>query len=145
MAAAWPRAARRHVHGFNGAAGMIPDDIHRFILTSVPSIPYLEAALLLRRESAEQWSAKRVSEALYISHARAAELLSALASAGVVAPASDPDLYRYAPRDATLGHTLDRLAEIYRTDMIGVTQLVHDTTQRSAQRLADAFKLRKDG
>ncbi len=35
----------------------IPDDLRRFILTSVPSVPYLEAILLLQRERGTAWTA----------------------------------------------------------------------------------------
>ena len=123
---------------------MISDDIRRFVLTSVPSIPYLEAMLLFKRDRSVAWSAKRVSQALYISENAAAALLDALASAGVISAGTDGSLFRYSPRDATLDASLNGLEQAYRTDMIGVTRLVHDATQRSARRLADAFKIRKD-
>ncbi len=124
---------------------MISDDVRRFVLTSVPSIPYLEAILLFKRDRSVEWSAKRVSQALYISETAGAALVDALASAGVIVAASDASLFRYSPRDTALDEALSALEQAYRTDMIGVTRLVHDATQRSAQRLADAFRIRKDG
>jgi hypothetical protein len=39
---------------------------------------------------------------------------------------------------------LDRLAALYSSDTVGITQLVHDATQRSAHRFASAFNIRKD-
>jgi hypothetical protein len=108
---------------------MIPDDIRRFVLTSIPSIPYLEAALLFRRDPTSEWSARSVSRALYISEATDAELIQAPLSAAIITARGDPSLFQCSPRDATLDQLLGRLAEIYRTDMIGVTQLVHDATR----------------
>ena len=40
----------------------IPDDVRRFILTSVPSVPYLEAMLLLRGEPQAAWDASALGE-----------------------------------------------------------------------------------
>jgi hypothetical protein len=39
---------------------------------------------------------------------------------------------------------LDQVVIAYRTEMIGMTHLIHDRTQKSAQRFADAFRLKKD-
>jgi Mn-dependent DtxR family transcriptional regulator len=127
-----------------GVGTMIPDAIRRFVLTSVPSIPYLEAALLLRRDEAATWDASSVAKALYVTPPRAAELLRELAGAGVAAFDPERQTYRYAPRDDTLAAMLVQLAGLYRSDTIAVTQLVHDTTQRSAYRFANAFNIRKD-
>ena len=124
---------------------MIPDDIRRFVLTSIPSIPYLEAALLLRRDEVTQWDAFNVAKALYVAPPRAAELLRELAAAGVATFDAGQQTYSYAPRDDMLAGMLDQLAELYRSDTIAITHLVHDTTQRSAHRFANAFNIRKDG
>jgi len=123
---------------------MIPDDVRRFVLTSIPSIPYLEAALTLRREAATQWDAFSMARALYIAPPRAAELLRDLAGAGVALFDPQRQTYSYAPRDEQLAGMMDRLAELHRSDIIGITQLVHDATQRSAHRFASAFNIRKD-
>jgi hypothetical protein len=123
---------------------MISEDTRRFVLTSIPSIPYLEAILLFKRDRSAEWSAKRLGQALYIPESAASALVQALASAGVITGATDASLFHYSPRDATLDGALNALEEAYRADMIGVTRLVHDATQRSAQRLADAFRIRKD-
>lgn len=124
---------------------MIPDDIRRFVLTSIPSIPYLEAALTLRRDPGTPWDAFGMARVLYLPPPRAAELLRDLTGAGVAQFDPQDQTYRYAPRDEPLAAMLDRLAELYRNDIIGITQLVHDATQRSAHRFASAFNIRKDG
>jgi hypothetical protein len=123
---------------------MIPDDIRRFVLTSVPSIPYLEAALLLRRDRTTFWDPFSVAKALYVAPPRAAELLRDLAGAGVAEFQPQQQTYRYAPRDGMLDSMLSQLAELYRVETVAVAQLVHDTTQRSAHQFANAFNIRKD-
>jgi DNA-binding transcriptional regulator LsrR (DeoR family) len=123
---------------------MIPDDVRRFIVTGVPSVPYLEAVLWLRERATQGHTVEEIAAALYIGERRAQELLSQARAAGIVA--GDPEnsgafIYRPAPE---LAAVVDRLAETYRVDVVGVARIIHDSTQRSAQRFADAFKLRKD-
>jgi hypothetical protein len=124
---------------------VISDEVRRFVLTSIPSVPYLEAALLFRAQPAQERSAVEVARALYLDERSVAPLLEALCEAGIVrrAPAGDVR-YRYAPRDEALAQALDRLAQAYADDLVGVTTLIHDATQKKALRFADAFRLRKD-
>jgi hypothetical protein len=123
----------------------IPDDVRRFVLSSVPSVPYLEAALLLHAQPGQERSAAEVAARLYVTDRTAAELLRALCQAGLAECTATPeDRYRYAPKDAVLAATIDALARVHAENLIGVTQLIHDAMQKSAQRFADAFRLRKD-
>lgn len=124
----------------------IPDDIRRFVLTSIPSVPYLEAALLLRGDRMRQYTATEVAAHLYMAERPAVELLEGLCAAGMAQCSADDETrrYRYAPRSEALARSMDALAACYATNLLGVTTLIHDATQKSAQRFADAFKLRKD-
>lgn len=123
----------------------IPDDIRRFVLTSIPSVPYLEAALLLRGEQSRDWTAGELASRLYVTGSAAAELLGALQAGGVVrmVEAASPS-YRYSPRDEALARSMDALSVCYRENLFGVTTLIHDAIQKNAVRFADAFKIRKD-
>ena len=120
----------------------IPDDVRRFVLISIPSIPYLEAVLLFRREAPRRRTATQLAVDLYVSERAADELLAAMMAAGVLDRIGTE--FGYAPRDAALAQALDRLAAAYADDLIGITNLVHDVTQKSARRFAEAFRLRKD-
>ena len=120
----------------------IPNDVRRFVLTSVPSVPYLEAALLMRGVAHRSWSVAELAASLYVSERTAAELVDALAEGGIAR--LEASRYRFEPRDEALGASLDRLADCYAADLVGVSNLIHDATQKSASRFAAAFKLRKD-
>lgn len=128
---------------------LVPDDVRRFVITSVPSVPYLEAALLFHARPTERLGTADVARALYVSERSAGELLQLLRQGGLIAPAEaerpeSPAAFRYAPADEALAHAVDRLAQAYAHDLIAITNLIHDATQKSARRFADAFKLRKD-
>jgi hypothetical protein len=123
----------------------IPDEIRRFILTSVPSVPYLEAVLLLRNEPNAGWDAPRLARRLYLAEARAAELLAELAAAGVAEAAPDPPgSCRFNPATPQLAAMLDQLARIYAANLVGVTDLIHSRVEKRAQQFADGFRWRKD-
>ena len=120
----------------------VPDDIRRFVLTSVPSVPYAEAVLLLRRSADAALGVTEVARALYIAERAAEELLRRGCETGVLK--QDADAYRYHPRDEQLGQAWDRFAACYASDLIAVTHLIHSATHKSALLFADAFKLRRE-
>jgi Mn-dependent DtxR family transcriptional regulator len=125
------------------AAADIPDDLRRFILTSVPSVPYLEAILLLQREHGAAWTASLLARRLYLPEPRAADLLASLQSGGIVAASATGGACTYEPRPE-LASMLERLAQLYATNLVAVTDLIHSSVDRRAYQFADAFRLRKD-
>jgi hypothetical protein len=127
-------------------AQVIPDSVERFILTSVPSVPYLEAMLWLRAHPGADHGVEEVARALYLAEGTARELLLALMDSGVLVQsgAVASARFRYRPRDARLAAQIDALSVAYAENLVAIAQLVHDATRRNAHRFADAFKLRKD-
>lgn len=123
----------------------LTDEMRRFILTSVPSVPYLEALLLLQSAPATAWDARALAARLYLGEPQAADLLAQLAAAGVAQPEGGvTPLYRYRPADDALAQRLHALAKAYAEDLVGVADLIHSRIDKRAQRFADAFRLRKD-
>jgi hypothetical protein len=123
---------------------VIPEDLRRFILTSVPSVPFLEALLLLRADPAHAWQPETLARRLYTRERVAQTLLDDLCTAGLAVFASDASTYAYQPASAELRDLIDRLADLYARQLVDVTHLIHSTLDRKAQQFADAFKWRKD-
>ncbi|MBC5783280.1 hypothetical protein H8N03_10015 [Ramlibacter sp. USB13] len=115
-------------------------DLRRYILSSVPSVPYLEALLLLRAEASREWDAGQLARRLYVPERSAAELIAQLRESGV---AAGEGWVRYAPT-AELAELLDRLAHAYAADLVTVSSLIHSRIDRRARQFADAFRFRKD-
>jgi hypothetical protein len=120
----------------------VPDDVRRFILTSVPSVPFLEALLLLRAERHARWEPLGLARRLYIAEAQALELLQALQEAGV-ATRDEQSLFRYQPATDTLRDLLDVLAATYAANLVQVTDLIHSRLDKRAMQFADAFRFKK--
>lgn len=118
----------------------LPAEVRRFILTSVPSVPYLEAVLLLRAEPDKDWDAAQLARRLYVPDRAGAELVEQLRASGI---AAGEGAVRYAPA-APLAQLLDRVAHAYAANLVAVTDLIHSRIDRRAQQFADAFRFRKD-
>jgi hypothetical protein len=124
----------------------IPEDLRRFVLTSIPSVPFLEALLLLRASGDQPWHTDALARRLYIRERVAHTLLEDLCTAGIAVPcpASAPGCYLYQPTTDALRDKIDRLADLYARQLVEVTNLIHSSLDRKAQQFADAFKWRKD-
>lgn len=124
----------------------IPEDLRRLILTSIPSVPYLEALLLLRANPGQQWTGETLASRLYTSERTAHGLLDELCRSGMAAPCPAPHAgcFCYAPSSPLLRERIDGLADLYARHLVEVTHLIHSTLDRKAQLFADAFRLRKD-
>ena len=123
----------------------VPEDVRRFILTSIPSVPYVEALLLMRKSPGQPWTVQRLARELYSTERQAGELLQQLEESGVASrSAAEPAELRYQPVTPELGARLDALADSYSKNLMAVTDLIHSRIDRRAQRFADAFRWRKD-
>lgn len=123
----------------------IPEELRRFVLTSVPSVPFVEAMLVFRGARGEPVDTDFVARRLYMAQKSAADVVQQLRDARILAPEGAEGLsHRYRPESPELAAMLDLLAECYRTHLVEVTDMIHSRTTRKAQQFADAFKLRKD-
>ena len=109
----------------------------------VESVPHLEALLLLRADPARAWDAHALAARLYIDEASAARLLSDLHARQLVLQGDD-GLFRLATHDAEHVAIVDRVVEVYSRHVVEVAELIHSTSDRKAQRFADAFRWRKE-
>lgn len=120
----------------------LPEELRRFIVLSIPSVPFVEAMLLLRA-AREPLATEAVARRLYMPEHSAMQLLAQMREARIVRPGAAEGTHRYAP-DEDLEGALELLARFYSTHLVDVTELIHSRSARKAQQFADAFKLRKD-
>ncbi len=123
--------------------GELPAEVRRFILVSIPSVPYLEAVLLLRAEPDVLWNAARLGQRLYVNERVAGDLLRELAGGAIAQAQEAGGGWHYAPH-ADLAQLLDALAAAYTHNLVGVTDLIHSRVDKRAQQFADAFRFRKE-
>lgn len=121
----------------------IPEDLRRFVLTSVPSVPFVEALLIFREAQGTPVTIDLLARRLYMGERNAAEIVGQLRSSRLIEPVEGAGGHRYAPAPE-LADMIEQLAHFYRTQLVDVTDLIHSKTGRMAQQFADAFKLRRD-
>jgi hypothetical protein len=121
----------------------VPDDVRRFILTSIPSVPYLEALLLLRANRSRTWDSYNVASRLYISEGQALELLQVMEEARI-ASRTEQGAFTYSPATPDLDGVVEALAHTYSQDLVGVTDLIHSRLEKRAYQFSDAFRWKKD-
>ncbi|MES2938622.1 MAG: hypothetical protein V4864_13130 [Pseudomonadota bacterium] len=110
-------------------------------MTSIPSIPYLEALLILKARPAQPWDAAQLARRLYVSDAAAAGLLAELQAAGVAAGGPEAG-WRYAA-SPDLAAMLDQVEHCYAAHLVEMTALIHDKLDKRARQFADAFRWKK--
>lgn len=121
----------------------VPEDVRRFLLNAIPSVPHLEAVLLLRSDEVNEWSVERLGDGLFLAPARAAVLLADLHRLGLAQPAPS-GAWRYAPRNDEMRQAVDRVADYYRLNVIKVSRLLHVKLEQRAHDFSEVFRLRKD-
>lgn len=121
----------------------IPEDLRRFILTSVPSVPFVEALLVFRESPAECLTIDVLCQRLYVSETVAAGIVEELHAGRLIERVANQAGYRFAPAPE-MQAIVEMLASCYRTHLVDVTHLIHSKTRRMAEQFANAFKLRKD-
>jgi hypothetical protein len=119
----------------------IPEDIRDFISRYIESIAHLEALLLLRDNRDRPWTVAGAAERLYISQGETAKILDNLAGSGFLN--RDAIGYSFDCSPAELEAPVNRLAALYRRQLIPITGLIH-SKQRHLRDFADAFRWRKD-
>ncbi len=123
----------------------LPDDVRRFVIANIPSVPYLEALLMIREQEDHIWQAKKLAQRLYVGEKVAAELLEKIKDAGfLVYVQENQTLYRFTPQSDALKEIVGMLDASYKQNIIEISTLIHSKTAQHAQQFADEFKWRKE-
>ena len=122
----------------------IPPDLRRFILTSIASMPHIEALLLARASAPERWTVESAARRLYVQPVTVRAVLADLCRAGMLLHDEAHDAWYYQAEATELSGLVERRAGLYVSHLVEVTGLIHSKLDRKAQQFANAFNLRKD-
>ena len=121
------------------------EEVDRFIVEEIDSVPQLEALLLFWNRRPKNWSSAELARELYVSTDLAYDILRYLAHRQLIVEIEE-GAGRYALRcepDKTEG-LLSSLDRIYRRELIRVSTLIHAKASRAVRDFASAFKFKKD-
>jgi len=121
------------------------EQIDRFLVDEIDSVPQLEALLLIWRTRPCQWSSTEIAEELYISSESAASELDHLLHHGLLTPSSDrPNYYLLNLEPENRQQLLASLEELYRRELVRISNLIHAKAPRSMRDFASAFRFKKE-
>ena len=121
----------------------LPDDVHRFILSSIESVEQLEVLLLMQGAPDTSWTPEAIAQELYSTPSSIRGRLDALSRQELVVPEGSTSAFRYHPTSAALAATINRVAECYRQRRVAVITLIASKPLENVRAFSDAFRLRK--
>lgn len=122
----------------------IPDEVRRFVLTSIPSIPHIEALILVRATTPSRWTPADLAQRLYVPPAVACSVLADLHKAKMIQAEERSTTYYFDEVSTELNDVIAKLANLYSSNLVEITLLIHAKLERKAQQFADAFDFRKE-
>lgn len=123
--------------------GAIPDDVRRFVLEEIASVPHLEALLLLWEQPSGAWTEESLAHALYVELAAAKKIVRNLMNHSWVVLERQSGQYSFDPRWDPDGEFMRRLAHTYRTQLVRVATMIHSNASSAVRDFAKAFEITK--
>lgn len=121
------------------------NQIDRFILDEIDSVPQLEALLLIWNNRPKEWSCEDMAKALYVSDDIAQTILKDLASRRLIDEISGSRgqfaLLAESPEKEVMLAALDRT---YRRELVRISTMIHSKASRAVRDFARAFRFTKD-
>jgi hypothetical protein len=121
------------------------EQVDRFIVEEIDSVPQLEALLLFWNNRPNVWSSESMAKALYVSPEVAREILRSLAQRRLI---TETDNAReHFVLNAETPEMQDLLASvdaIYRRELVRISNMIHSKASRGVRDFANAFRLKKE-
>jgi hypothetical protein len=119
------------------------EEVVRFVLDEIESVPHLEALLLMWRSRPQKWTVEALGERLYLSGEAVEVLLADLSRRKLIAAEPESSAYSYEPGSPEKNNLITRLDETYRHQLVRISQLIHSKPSASLRDFARAFRFTK--
>lgn len=140
--AAQNEAAELHSRG---EVQISEDEVYRFILNQIDSVPQMEALLLLWESRPKQWSENEIAARLYVGVDVVRNIMQALLRRRLVAANTEGEKrYCYETRSGDGDRLVEAVAATYRRDLVRVSTFIHSKASAAVRGFADAFKFKKE-
>jgi hypothetical protein len=120
------------------------EEVFRFILHHIETVPHLEALLLLWRKRPQRFTDSDLAAQLFVNTGSVREILEDLQRRDLIlaAPRSGRE-YRYQSQSAYTDALMEALSDMYGRELIGISKLIHSKKPSAAHDFARAFKFTK--
>ena len=121
------------------------NQVDRFILDEIDSVPHLEALLLLWRDKEITWRVEEMAHSLYVKAEQAENILQDLVRRNlVVIRTEDERGYAYDSSSENRNALLRQVDETYRRELIRVSRMIHSKAAPAIRDFARAFRFTKE-
>ena len=121
------------------------DDVYRFFINEIDTVPQMEALLLLWESRPKQWTADELAQRLYIDVDAVRSAMAPLVQRQLIVADQKPAVeYSYQPRSGDVDRLLESVATAYRRNLVRATTLIHSKASPAVREFARAFKLKKE-
>jgi predicted ArsR family transcriptional regulator len=121
------------------------EEVYRFILNQIDSVPQMEALLLLWENRSKQWSENEIAARLYVGVDAVRNIMQELLRRRLVAASTEsPKRFWYETRPGDGDSLIEAVAATYRRDLVRVSTFIHTKASSAVRDFADAFKFKKD-
>jgi hypothetical protein len=119
--------------------------VDRFIVDEIDSVPQLEALLLFWNSRPKAWSCESMARALYVSRAVSEDILRHLAQRHLIAEVEGTDgEFAFNADTHEKERLLALLDVIYRRELVRISNMIHSKASRAVRDFANAFRLKKE-
>lgn len=115
--------------------------VDRFILDEIDSVPHLEALLLLWNTRPRRWSIDELARFLYIPPEQTRQIIRDLQLRDLVLCDSDACSYNSGEERDALIAEVDRT---WRRELVRLSNMIHSKASPAVRDFARAFRLKKD-
>lgn len=124
----------------------ISDDVKKFVIQQIESVGQLEILLLLAQTHTREWTSRAVSQELRSNDAFVESHLNEFVARGLLMAedAAGERRFRFDPERAAQAAVIQQLSSEYLTFRLRIIELIYSKPTERMQRLADAFRIRKD-
>ncbi len=121
------------------------EEVYRFILNQIDSVPQMEALLLLWESRPKQWSENEIAARLYVSVDVVRNIVQVLVRRRMIAAVTNSEKhYWYESRGADGDLLVEAVAATYRRELVRVSTFIHTKASSAVRDFADAFKFKKE-
>lgn len=115
--------------------------VDRFVIEEIDSVPHLEALLLLWNSRPKRWLPEEMVKALYLTTEYTQSVLQELVNRKLAS--SEAGRYAYEP-DPERDKVIEALDRVYRREIIRISNMIHSKASPAVRAFARAFRLKKD-
>ncbi|MGA8730329.1 MAG: hypothetical protein WB608_16365 [Terracidiphilus sp.] len=121
------------------------EQIDRFILDEIDSVPQLEALLLIWNNRPKEWSFEDMAKALYVPNDIAQIILRDLVTRRLIVEVSGSrGQYAILAESTEKEVMLAALDQTYRRELVRISTMIHSKASRAVRDFARAFRFTKD-